>query len=321
MSTTSSTSDRLKLESKAELLRFNPTSPVVYERWLRAQYAEAGKLYGIYATIFLTGLRHVPMMPIAPEGYDDMEPHNPNAVLFLKRINTYAQAVELSNTTDQKLFGQMWANMSEDSINRVSRVHPVEHHQLILGAMDAQALLQRIRASHQGAGATIPALNWDAASTTFYTLQQEAGEELSDFKQRFDAAIRAMEVVAHPNIPIQAMMAVRLLNSLDKRKYRNFIAHVENEAISGAAVYPATLDNAYGRAVNYRLPPGDPPRASRSDPTTPSSTAMVADVSKPRSPRQKKTPGGKVVRFPSPPVPPDKQRIKPPPTGAGGKPK
>ena len=101
MSTTSSTSDRLKLESKAELLRFNPTSPVVYERWLRAQYAEAGKLYGIYATIFLTGLRHVPMMPIAPEGYDDMDPHNPNVVLFLKRINTYAQAVELSNTTDQ----------------------------------------------------------------------------------------------------------------------------------------------------------------------------------------------------------------------------
>ena len=92
MSTTSSTSDRPKLESKAELLRFNPTSPVVYERWLRAQYAEAGKLYGIYATIFLTGLRHVPMMPIAPDTNKIFVPKGPDTnnadVTYAKFVST-----------------------------------------------------------------------------------------------------------------------------------------------------------------------------------------------------------------------------------------
>ena len=158
---TSSTSDHSKLEFRSEKLRFDPTSPVVYERWLKAQYAQAGINYGIYATIFLTGLRHVPAAPIEPAGYDEMAAHNPQAVIFLKRINNYVQAVEQSVTTDQKLFGQMWANMSEDSINRVSRVHPAQDHNVVCQTMDAQALLQRIRISHQGAGALIPALNWD----------------------------------------------------------------------------------------------------------------------------------------------------------------
>jgi hypothetical protein len=58
--------------------------------------------------------------------------------------------------------------------------------------MDAQALLLRIRTSHQGAGARIPALNWDAASVTFYSIQQEANEEVTVFKQRFDASVRSM---------------------------------------------------------------------------------------------------------------------------------
>ena len=151
MSTTSSTSDLFKLEPKPEKLRYNPTSPVVYEKWLKAQYAEAGKLYGIYATISLTGFRHVPPMPITPVGYEGMHPNDPNALLFVKRINTYAQAIELSTTIDQKLFGQMYGNMSEDSINRASRIHPIDQWNLVLGAMDAQALLQRVRASHQGA--------------------------------------------------------------------------------------------------------------------------------------------------------------------------
>jgi hypothetical protein len=188
----SSTSDHSKLESKLEKLRFDPTSPVFYERWLKAQYAQAGTNYGIYATIFLTGTRHAPTMPETPDGYDEMAAHNPIAVLFLKKINTYANALELSVTTDQKLFGQMWGNMSEDSINRVARVHPVGDHDTICQAMDAQALLLRIRTSHQGAGARIPALNWDAASVTFYSIQQEANEEVTVFKQRFDASVRSM---------------------------------------------------------------------------------------------------------------------------------
>ena len=64
-----STSDHFKLESRSEKLRFDPTSPVVYEKWLRAQYFQADINHGIHATIFLTGIRHVPQQPTTRVGY------------------------------------------------------------------------------------------------------------------------------------------------------------------------------------------------------------------------------------------------------------
>ncbi len=311
---TTTFSDHSKLETKSEKLRFDPTSPVVYERWLKAQYAQAGVLHGIYATIFLTGLRHRPPMPPQPVDYETMNADNLDKVLFLRRISTYANAHELSNTADQKLFGQMWANMSEDSLNRVARVHPVDQHILICTQMDAQALLARIRIAHQGAGATIPSLNWDAASTTFYSVTQGPTEEITEYKQRFDAALRTMDVKGHPGIPNQVLQAARFLNGLERRKYRNFLSLVENEAISGAAVYPATLDNAFSRAVNFRIPPGDHHRAPKFELAPPPSVALVADTNPRSRPlRQKKAASEKSPRPSSPPS------SKPSPTGAGSK--
>ena len=209
-----SSTDHSKLESRTELLRYSPTSPIVYERWVKAQYAQAGIKYGIHATLFLTGVRHTPPMPIQPEGYEQMAANNPNAVLFLKRVSAYANAVETASSTDQKLFGQMWANLSEDSINRVSRVHPVDQFVMICTQMDAQALLLRIRQAHQGAGATIPVINWHAASMSFYSLQQETNEDISVFKARFDASLRTMEALAHPGIPNQALVPAQFLGAL-----------------------------------------------------------------------------------------------------------
>ena len=78
-----------------------------------------------------------------------------------------------------------------------------------------------------------------------------------------------MEVVNHPGVPNQELRAVRFLNALDKKKYRSFLAHVENEAISGAAIYPLTLDAAFGRAVNFRLPPSDHSRVNKSESSLP----------------------------------------------------
>ena len=112
----------------------------------------------------------------------------------------------------------MWANMSKDSINRVSRVHPTEEHNAICQVMDAQALLTRIRQSHQGAGALIQALNWEASSMTSYLTHQEPHKEISDYKHRFDASVRAMTVVNHPGIPNGELQAAHFLSTLCKRK-------------------------------------------------------------------------------------------------------
>jgi len=43
--------DNPPTEPRTELLRYVPNSPVIYEKWLRALYAKAGKNFGIYATI------------------------------------------------------------------------------------------------------------------------------------------------------------------------------------------------------------------------------------------------------------------------------
>ena len=107
---------------------------------------------------------------------------------------------------------------------------------------------------------------------------------------------------------------MRFLNALDKRKYRNFLAHVENEAISGAAAYPETLDASFSRAVNFRLAPSDHSRVNKFESSSSPSIAMVADaLPKSRTPRQKKVTSDKSPRPPSPPT------SKSSPTGAGGK--
>ena len=83
-----STSDHFKLESRPEKLRFDPTSPVVYEKWLRAQYSQAGINHGIHATIFLTGIRHVPQPPTPPAGYAEMAANDPDAIMFVRICQT-----------------------------------------------------------------------------------------------------------------------------------------------------------------------------------------------------------------------------------------
>ena len=98
------TSDHSTSGSRPEKLRFDPTSPVVYEKWLRAQYAQAGINHGIHATIFLTGIRHVPAPPVTPEGYAEMHPNDPHALMFIRRINMYATEHEQARKIDQKLF-------------------------------------------------------------------------------------------------------------------------------------------------------------------------------------------------------------------------
>jgi hypothetical protein len=92
-----------------------------------------------------------------------------------------------------------------------------------------------------------------------------------------------MESVTHPNIPNQALRAVRFLNGLDKRRYRNLLSHVENEAVSGAAEYPATLDRAFSRAVNYRLEMNATPRVGKPDPPMPSAAVMLVEPTPPRT--------------------------------------
>ena len=275
--------DNPQIEPRIELLRYIPNSPVTYEKWLRALYAKAGKNYGIYATIFLTGVRHVPALPTPLTGHGELPRHNPGMILFNRRIENYAKDMTIAETNDQKLFWLMFENMSEDSLNRASRVIPVEDWLAVLRIMNAQELINKTRALHQGAGAAIPALNWDGSSVSWQKMVQEQTEDLNEYKARFDSAMRSMESVTHPNIPNQALRAVRFLNGLDKRRYRNLLSHVENEAVSGAAEYPATLDRAFSRAVNYRLEMNATPRVGKPDPPMPSAAVMLVEPTPPRT--------------------------------------
>ena len=83
--------DNPQIEPRIELLRYIPNSPVTYEKWLRALYAKAGKSFGIYATIFLTSVRHVPALPTPPNGHEELPRHNPDMILFHRKIENYAK--------------------------------------------------------------------------------------------------------------------------------------------------------------------------------------------------------------------------------------
>ena len=78
--------DNPQTAPRIELLRYVPNSPVTYERWLRALYANSGKTYGIYASIFLTSLRHIPAIPTPPIGHMEMPKNNPEMILYNRRI-------------------------------------------------------------------------------------------------------------------------------------------------------------------------------------------------------------------------------------------
>ena len=298
MSTTLTTS---KLDTKVEYLRYTPGSPITYERWLRFMYALTAKTFGKAASLFLTGVRHAPPMPLLPEGYDEMAAGNPQAIIFQKRLEHYAKAIDLANEVDQKIFGLMWSNMSEDSVNRAARVAPTDQWRQVMSEMDAQSLMTRIRASHQGVGASIPVLNWDSTSVTLHTMTQGPNEDVNDLKARFDSLITSMTVLQHPCIPNQQLVAARFLGALHVGKYKGLIAHIENEATSGAAEYPATLDNAFARAVNYKLTI-DVPFVTKSEPLMPSAAVMYNNGQALGKSRQRKLIEGKSGRPKSPPT-------------------
>ena len=98
--------DLLTLGNFIEPLRYTPASSITHEKWLKAMFSLSGKLYGLHATIFNTGLRYVVAPPAAPTSFINMAVNDPEATLFNIRLGMYAKDTAKAASNDQKLFGQ-----------------------------------------------------------------------------------------------------------------------------------------------------------------------------------------------------------------------
>ena len=119
--------DNPQTAPRIELLSYVPNLPVTNEKWLRALYAKARKSFGIYATIFLTSIRHVPAMPTPPDGHEELPRHNPDMILYHRKIENCAEEIIVAETNDQKLFGLLFESMSEDHSTEPLKSTPLKN--------------------------------------------------------------------------------------------------------------------------------------------------------------------------------------------------
>ena len=123
------------------------------------------------------------------------------------------------------------------------------------------------------------------ARTEYYALVQDPTENTVRFKQRFDHKLKQFKAVADPNeVPKDADQAIDFINRLDKARYGQLQADLDNNAALNIGAYPADLQKAYTIVSQYKMV--DAVGVSTS--TEPTRTAFVTVSEEAKTERDKK---------------------------------
>ena len=189
-----STPDEINIKK----LRNRPGNPLACDNWIESLYSIAAVRYGQHASFFITGKLFLMVEPVPRAGLDEMATTSAAWKLHNSRIEAFVKWERDSSDVAAKLFGLMWQNLSAESQTLVARVPPATGWTKKKLAMDPVELLKRIKISHQAGDHVLSIINEHIVFQSYINTKQYHNENPHDFKNRFDAALRAMELVDHP---------------------------------------------------------------------------------------------------------------------------
>lgn len=89
-------------------------------------------------------------------------------------------------------------------------------------------------------------------TTLSLSLSQQSYETLTRFKERFDAAILALQAVG-ADVPTAEDQAIEFINRLDKSRFAEFQVELANNVYLQVGVYPQSLTDAYNAASRFQV--------------------------------------------------------------------
>ena len=224
-----------------------------YEEFKRKITIYAEREYRQLASFFRTNQYFVPQpMEGAFDEEDIDEENDPHGLVRAQLIEETRLRVRLivkMNNDKPALFAVMWGQLSTES-EQVIMQHP--RWNVIQERDDPLELWRAIRDTHVVNAVGQNQVDRMIAREQYGRLRQQPNENITQFKERTDEAIRAMQSYGVP-VPPEEDLASDFINRLDKARYANFQAELMNSVTIGNIPYPNTLLDAFNKASRYRV--------------------------------------------------------------------
>jgi len=228
-------------------VRGKPTNLSKFTKWVGPKCVEK---YGYLGKLIESGV-----MPTvdALEDPDNAEldpvndPHGFSKARHMAKIKRKVDKEEQLVENMPLMFNFIYTHISEESKERLSLVQDWD---LIYEEKDVLRLWLNIGLTHSGIG--YHKLVRDRRGTRKYydASRQRRGENILDFKQRYEDAVQAYENAMETDIP-QDQLAADFVDKLDDARFGQFKVELENDLDKGIE-YPQTLEVAYRRASRYK---------------------------------------------------------------------
>ena len=186
--------------------------------------------------------------------HDDLDlandPHEIARITLHQRIIAREKQIAKMHEDEPKLYAFIWKHLSVESREAVKQ-HEDFDEEAHKG--DPLQLWLALKATHRGGGAAIDEATARTRAWQMYThARQEPIESTVMFKERFTDLKEVYDATGNVELPAEDV-ASHFLNALDRSRYSQFLANIENDKAKGDAG-PQTLNDAFQRAIKFVVP-------------------------------------------------------------------
>lgn len=229
-------------------LKYGSTSN--YDEFRRELTNYALRNFGNLGHFLRTNEYYVPPAIVQGEAYGEEDIEDPviHATL-MEEVKSRAKEIHDMKANRTRLHAVMMGQLSEESEAKI-REHPDYH--LCETQNDPLALWRVITSTHVVAATGNAPLDRATAREQYNALRQAPTEHIVHYKERRNASLRAMTATGCA-LPSEEDQAVDFISGLDDGRYATLKADLYNNAQLGVGAYPATLNDAYRAAINFRV--------------------------------------------------------------------
>jgi len=160
------------------------------------------------------------------------------AKAYQSRFNAYLKRLQDFEDDKRRLYYQLWQQLTPAAEDRVRQEASFASVKASMDPIQLWRLLKKAQ-SHVEGGIAI--FQQEAAHDAFTALRMGPAERLSDFKDRFDSALRMLSQLGHPDIPDDGHQGAQFIRRLDPGRYGTLMQSIYNRILpvpnSAAAAY------------------------------------------------------------------------------------
>ena len=204
--------------------------------------------YGFAGTMFETGIKYEPLLPVQADytiaGVDPAA----CALMYNEALKGYTKQKQEIIVSAPKIYGFIEQYLSAESMDEIKQ-HA--NYAVFSKAHDPVALWQAIIETHWvDSVSKVPGVLKAAARTQYKNCKQGGYESLVTYRERFDAACKAY--TEHKNAALAPEdMAMDFFDGLDSARYMQFKVDINNNMTMNPTFTLPTINKVYELASNW----------------------------------------------------------------------